>query len=798
MVNLFIEGKKIEIQGESVGFSAKYTDAFALSNNGGSFSQDLFAPATPNNLEVFKQSNLVDGDNFYLNNRNTEAILDVDGLHQIRGQVSLENSLNSFEGVSGFNITFISGIGHWAVGLREISLRDLEWADIRRDVASIPASAGYDGSFEETCFPLIDYGKWVNGVTPTRDDYYPAIFIRQAIQKAFSSIGYTIAGAFASSDIFNRLIIPFNGEALKDLTFDDAFEANTGADESFTTVDDSDERRVITDNEISDISGVHTNGVIVPVGGSRGRITVDFVVGDFANGFSPDGIGSQYVVIELKLINFTSSEVISSVEIQWRKDDSDGEEFFYVNDVENVSFDPLEPITVSFTTDEFIYPEGDGLEVAWNFLEIADGFNPLNGIYSGDFTLFAETTTSSEIVRGSGVLAMANNVPDIKVIDVLRDLTKMFNLKFATDTNLKEVTFEPRDDFYSGSIDWSSKLDKSKDIEITHIANHFPESINFAMKDDGNDAILKHFKDTGEEIANSEQVITVGGFDQNSYDVNLGVFAPTYMREKNGRELPTMWKELLNGVQPDKQTKYAPRILTFHGGDTYNRATSYPIATGTNLTFRNLANGRGLVQEYYASTIQEKKVGKVAKLQMAFSAADLFDFKPSSIVHIFGTDYIINSISGADLTKPVSLCDVEATRYILAEKDSAGGEALVISPLTAFSAGVTSSDGGATIYNNRGEAVSFNSGGEYYTEDEVDALDQGLQDQIDAVEGDITVDVTFGAASSWTHTHNKGKRLSLMLYDNSGNIIDSCITNNTTSSFTVTHSAPISGRVIGN
>ena len=64
---------------------------------------------------------------------------------------------------------------------------------------------------------------------------------------------------------------------------------------------------------------------------------------------------------------------------------------------------------------------------------------------------------------------MNSTIPvKIKQKDFIMSIVKMFNLYISSDnTNEKNLLIEPRDDFYNNQvIDWSSKIDKSQDIEF--------------------------------------------------------------------------------------------------------------------------------------------------------------------------------------------------------------------------------------------------------------------------------------------------------------------------------------------
>ena len=83
--------------------------------------------------------------------------------------------------------------------------------------------------------------------------------------------------------------------------------------------------------------------------------------------------------------------------------------------------------------------------------------------------------TGFEIVEVSGATSgqtvdVAANMPQMKQIDFISGLQKMFNLVFIPDrNNSKHLYIEPLGDYYASGVkkDWTNKVDLSKDIALT-------------------------------------------------------------------------------------------------------------------------------------------------------------------------------------------------------------------------------------------------------------------------------------------------------------------------------------------
>ena len=97
---------------------------------------------------------------------------------------------------------------------------------------------------------------------------------------------------------------------------------------------------------------------------------------------------------------------------------------------------------------------------------------------------FFEIQLTSEISEGDTFLVSDLIPNDIKFLDILNDITRMFNIYYWTDVKTKTVYFEPRDNFFkpeTTAIDWSDKLDMSKGYNIDYVSS-YKRNVNFSYK----------------------------------------------------------------------------------------------------------------------------------------------------------------------------------------------------------------------------------------------------------------------------------------------------------------------------
>lgn len=128
--------------------------------------------------------------------------------------------------------------------------------------------------------------------------------------------------------------------------------------------------------------------------------------------------------------------------------------------------------------------------------------------------------------REDGGYIFQHNRRDIKLADIIRDLTKMFNLIIEPDkTNPKKLNILPFNDYVAGGTEhnWTNKVDRS---EMTQEMFELPRKLTFAMAEDEDDAFLNRYKSVvGKEYGIQEVLIDVE--TDKEEEIRLDVFAPT-------------------------------------------------------------------------------------------------------------------------------------------------------------------------------------------------------------------------------------------------------------------------------
>ena len=343
------------------------------------------------------------------------------------------------------------------------------------------------------------------------------------------------------------------------------------------------------------------------------------------------------------------------------------------------------------------------------------------------------TVVNSGLVEGN-TITMNNTIPEnVKQKDFIMSLVKMFNLYIQPDTqNNKNLIIEPRDDFYSNVVtDWSSKLDKSQDIESKPMgALNFKEYL-YTYKQD-KDYYNELYFDSWDEIYGQDDFTLGNQFVKNKHKTEI-IFSPTPSvgQDWYDRVLPTIIKyDDTNGVQ---RTNSNIRILQWGGMKTTGQQwihtndagvntnySTYPYAgmyddpyTPTETLEFGLTNeiyysngfnrvitftNNGLFNKYYSKFIQEitDTNSKIVTGYFYLSPSDIKNLSFSSQYYFEGQYFRLSKIENYNPINPITKC-----------------EFLKIKLSNVFQAGGTIGNGGVDLLIANDKVPTFSNGNSF-------------------------------------------------------------------------------------
>ena len=396
------------------------------------------------------------------------------GVQILSGQASLQSGVlmsdrYRFKG-RNYKVELYGTNADWTIRMKDIRIRDLDFTSIVYDTAAVIAGWGntYDAG-DYYGFTLIKWKEWNTAGQVGIDEFTPFLFIRSILEKAFDTIGYTISSQFLNSDVFKRLILPLPMPARYPEEFSQDY-INVSLEEPGTTT------------------------------GSTG-VTYVFPNYSQPNLATPYNIATGYYVVPFTgYYQISVSADVTSASGTWNAQIGaciNGAAAYFNNQA--IFFGSIITPTSGNLSANLIYlvgyfTAGDTISLLHNF----GGTDPTN-VYAFTMNIIGE----AEYAFGS-ILAFKYLVKDWKVVDMIKGLQHMFNLRFEANPQAQQVVIEPadpylyrqnnaptniplelRDGFYAvPTVDSTQGLDLQPGAELFNL-NDVPKTTLFEYITDG-------------------------------------------------------------------------------------------------------------------------------------------------------------------------------------------------------------------------------------------------------------------------------------------------------------------------
>ena len=225
-------------------------------------------------------------------------------------------------------------------------------------------------------------------------------------------------------------------------------------------------------------------------------------------------------------------------------------------------------LTVGFRFNTMVSSSGiNNQDFTVNVFSRVAGSTEFNITLNSEFVYYGQTYDLDEVIN-----------KDYKQIDFVKGIAHAFNLKMTTDETTRTVNIEPFNTFYkdyADAIDWTYKLDRSKQIEDKWIQSDLKRDVVFQYKPDSKD---KKVEARGEEWFDGikdeypYQETLPKTFEKGESKYENPFFAGTY----NGKDQDTtvidldtaqsanLWTENAYGwedYRPEKGYNFLPRLL---------------------------------------------------------------------------------------------------------------------------------------------------------------------------------------------------------------------------------------------
>jgi hypothetical protein len=311
-------------------------------------------------------------------------------------------------------------------------------------------------------YPLIDYGKVAENAT--RNHFYdqalrPAIYVKEYIDRIFSSVDYTYDCSFFESDFFKTLIVPNNDDRLKVLV-----------------------------SQLLSISTLEPPAFNVS---APYPYTLLWYAGTFRD-FNSIGSG-QYQYVGASSISNTEFSFFMNMSIV-------GQGFYtvklYKNGLEIAILDYFQTSNQGTTNDPYKYAKSlstkvsiatnDIFKVVIEYLPYVGGLISTIRSYSTTWQINTPVNVATQAFIDDE-LSMNYCVPkNIKITDFFTSILKLFNLYVVEDKFIpKRLIITPYIDFYTNeALDWTDKIDRSQEIRLKPMGELNARVFNFKFKND--------------------------------------------------------------------------------------------------------------------------------------------------------------------------------------------------------------------------------------------------------------------------------------------------------------------------
>jgi len=447
-------------------------------------------------------------------NKKADAIYLEDSIEVIRGYFQLKDVILNDENIEYEGVIF-GETSDFFTNISNLYLNEIQGLDeFNHSYSSVIQRLSWNTSYVQNnanqpfelgkgyVYPLINYGNDSDLNEYKTNELFPSFYTKELIDRIFKDAGYTYDSSFLESDRFKKEIIPFSGlnfGLTKEQIQQRVFEANTPttSDSTFNLDTNGDVINLQYSNEVQDLGNVHNSTLGSYTVSNDGKYNVvaslavsmrfrhldnnvDVVINEPYKAIlrirrNGNIVASDRIYIHPpKTFVFSSpGTYTTSVNPTYPSNEYSREVLSDGTFVEN---DKLKPNELRSILSEVDLLQGDNITVELymisnNVLNTFVGVNTpqtFSGefdVFTGDGKYFNRVVNTNIMINDT--LNMSQAVPeDVKQLDFITSILNKFNLYVQPKReNPKELTILPRDEFFTSDVvDWSDKLDISKDL----------------------------------------------------------------------------------------------------------------------------------------------------------------------------------------------------------------------------------------------------------------------------------------------------------------------------------------------
>lgn len=753
-VDIYIDGQSVDVDVSGLNLSIEYSiEETDLGKVRGAHSKRaLSLPATSVNNEIAESAH----DPATINSSAgtlQAARIEVNGLPILAGKAQLTNvdliRRGSGLRAGAYKYAFYGSNADWFQDLGDLRVRDLGWNDLTLTTSAVEAT--YTPA-DETCFTVIKWAEWYQSSAVRHVDHTPALFVSAILDKAFTSIGYSFNSIF-NSDPWNRLIIPVP------LALDGEYAEN-----SVNIRVESSAPQAIAAPTVTATETVIQHGKETPAPNKDPGDRYNEVGHTYPHAFKCPISGlyrlSLTVITDGFLLTGGTFTDYQELFLSFKKNDADYLSYTKVYDGLEIISGDLGPLTISYVGYLDQDDEVQAVIITDTETELSDPFT-LTSVFTVEFE--KDKWFLGDPVPWLNIIPLTWTVPNL-----IKDLTKIFNLKWETDVQAGTVNAWPADYYYStfradgsgasttsaydgffyrsSASDMSQLWDVSKGGELEILTNQKRDFVLDWSSDDPTTEAIEAAR--GVSLYSARYRFPAGRFPEGEKRTRTEFFAKVlhlpasdiYSSSSSDfiPQIPIIYPEnYLNTSASEPEYDTAPRLLYYAGRrggydgyinlyDTGTSATSaydFPAAFMVNyndpsgvdvsLSFcdevtNSGSNVIGLLTRFHAQSLKRIEVGKMFEYNLFWNEIDLAALSFRYRIQIDGNKYILQTIDGYN---PLSNTSTK-TKLLLDAVPTEDDLSKIDGPVGPGESGISGGSGGAGAF--LGGAVLTGSQSGYY------------------------------------------------------------------------------------
>jgi hypothetical protein len=610
----------------------------------GTYSKTFKVPNTKNNSKLLSNVDNINSKKDYRDALNRKpCVIIVNNNQNDSGFLQVSKSINK----DYFELIFFGNNIDWVKSASELKLNTIAWRNNSQvyNQAGVTSAWLSNSNSDDHAYPYISRGGNKSNVTASVEDFYPCFYIRSILERGLNQLGWNVSSNFLVSNEIKLLV----GDLSNSMTVADSVvdQSRTRASRSSDVTNyGGDTKLVFNDDatppneDVEDNYNTSTGFYVVPTDGTY-NINVSLTTDDWHI------TGTQNINLKVKLAAGNSTFF-----------------GFGLNERDNqtVSIPTNGSFTSTYTlTADLKQGENVAIFTKW----IANPFSSFPESVKFKAGTFFDIQRSPKLAEGDSFL-LSEIIPDsVKLIDVINDFTRMFNIYYWTDVKTKTIYFEPRNSFFkpiTEALDWTDKIDFNKNYEIDYI-NTYKRNVEFKYKELNNDEWLKGWQDVNKRTFARYNHILPDRFAEGTNTIELGLFSASYghaayeISTTNSADTSPSTLKIWNNYQTEVPTErinsYNPKIFFnryFTQEDTNgvnrkavifnNTSTFIPygifqtynnVTTPMNLSF---TGADGLFSTYYANMFKNIEDGGRLTAYLRLDDVDINNLDFRNLVYI--------------------------------------------------------------------------------------------------------------------------------------------------------------------